>query len=103
MASGKSKLHIYDRKEIAILVLLGLMVAIFAFTLGIHLGKTVNHATAPGLPTDPHVAETTPDRIPERAEFADQEKKIKDTVDEALYDELHDEVGKTGVKLTPGR
>jgi cell division septation protein DedD len=103
MALGKSKLHIYDRKEIAILVLLGLMVAIFAFTLGIHLGKSVNHATLAGQPVDPQVADVAQDRIPERAEFSDQEKNIKDGADQALYDQLHDEVGKTGVKLAPGR
>ena len=37
----KQRFFIYDRKEMGVLLFLGVMVAIFAFTLGVHLGKKV--------------------------------------------------------------
>jgi cell division septation protein DedD len=42
----KQRFFIYDRKEMGVLILLGILVAVFAFTLGVHLGKRVLSAGA---------------------------------------------------------
>ena len=100
----KQRLFIYDRKEMAVLVLLGVMVALFAFTLGVHLGKRV------GPPNLAHVeneaatpVQTEADKLPENPEIAVQASGVPDAVDEGLDKALHDEVAKTGIQLDQAR
>ncbi len=97
----KQRIFIYDRREVAVLVLLGLMVAVFAFTLGVHLGKkigpdqvAVNHQSDHTLP-----AETVDDAVPSRLEMSEQTKDVDDAMDESLNQVLHDEVARSGVKI----
>lgn len=95
----KQRIFIYDRKEMAVLLLLGVMVAVFAFTLGVHLGKRVG-GKAPGAPA----AETAPvatiaDKTPDGKDLADQTKNAAQAADDTLDQSLHDEVQKTGLKL----
>ncbi|MCC7442843.1 MAG: SPOR domain-containing protein [Bdellovibrionales bacterium] len=99
----RSRFFVYDRKEMVLLILLGVAVALFAFTLGIHLGKTVGEGARSAQ--EPPVALLTPgqDRVPTRPDFAEQEKKVAGAADETLFQELHDEVGKSGVQLNPPR
>lgn len=99
----KARLFIYDRREIAVLILLGVMVALFAFTLGVHLGKRVHPHALGVVPRDTRSAETVPDQIPNRQELTEQGKAAPQAGDEALTQALHDEVSKTGVKLDTPR
>lgn len=99
----KQRLFIYDRKEIMILVILGLTVTAFAFTLGVHLGKRVGPKNVATHPGDAVPAETMPDQIPNRQELVEQAKGIPQAIDESLNQALHDEVAKTGIKLDTPR
>lgn len=94
----KHRVFIYDRKEMGILTLLAILVAAFAFTLGVHLGKRV------GFKGNAHVSDvdsvaTAPDKIPDRQEIQEQTKGAQQAVDESLNQALHDEVARTGIKL----
>jgi cell division protein FtsN len=95
----KQRVFIYDRKEMGILTLLGVMVAVFAFTLGVHLGKKVGGTTKAANPA----AETAPvatvnDQVPEPREISEQAKGAEQAATDALRETLEDEVEKTGVK-----
>lgn len=100
----KQRLFIYDRKEMVVLILLGVAVAFFAFTLGIHLGKRVppKPTTVAQQPEAAPVA-TVPDQTPNRQEFQEQSKNVAQAVDESLSQSLHEEVQRTGIKLDTPR
>ena len=99
----KQRIFIYDRREVAVLVLLGLMVAVFAFTLGVHLGKKVGEG-GPAIASNEKgkqviTADTIDDTVPTRLEMSEQSKGVDVAIDESLNQVLHDEVARTGVKL----
>jgi cell division protein FtsN len=106
----KRQFLIYDRKEIGVLFLLGITVAVFAFTLGVHLGKRVGGdkkvatETGSGTSTLPVVNDS-----PSKEEMGETDKKDSVTISQASADDqnlgqvLHDEVVKTGVKMDSPR
>jgi cell division septation protein DedD len=98
----KQRLFIYDRKEMGILILLAVMVTVFAFTLGVHLGKKVEIHQA-GVAADPNapvpLAATAPDELPNRQDLTEQGKGAPHAADESLNQAIHDEVTRTGVRL----
>ncbi len=81
-----------------VLILLALMVSVFAFTLGVHLGKRVG-LKLPGAGGDTHAAATVGDELPNRQELTEHGKGVQQAVEESLNQTLHDEVGRTGIKL----
>lgn len=95
----KQRFFIYDRKEMGVLLLLGVMVAIFAFTLGVHLGKRVGSHTLAAAPADADSVPTVPDKIPNRQELTEQSKGAQQAADESLNQALHDEVARTGIQV----
>jgi cell division septation protein DedD len=99
----KHHLFIYDRKELGVLVLLGVMVAVFAFTLGVHLGKRVGVGGRLAPAPEATTAITSPDQLPNRQEFQEQSKAAQQAVDESLNQALHDEVARTGIKMDAPR
>ena len=101
--SQKQRLFIYDRKEMGILVLLGAMVALFAFTLGIHLGKQVGGKTSLTAPEDAKPVATLPDQVPDKNELNEQGKGVAQAVDQTLTHSLKEEVERTGVALQTPR
>jgi cell division septation protein DedD len=101
---GKPRLFIYDRKEMAVLTLLGVMVALFAFTLGVHLGKRVNPARiATGESHDTLPAGTVTDKVPEPVDLNEQQKNALGAVEDSMRKALHEEVARTGIKLEQPR
>lgn len=84
-----------------VLILLGAMIAVFSFTLGIHLGKKI----APILTGDEHKTpniDGANDAVPSREEIADQTKGRTPLVPEVagtLEDSLKKEVQENGLKL----
>lgn len=97
----RRKLFIYDKKEVGVLILLGIGVALFAFTMGVHLGKQVSpkpievvtdHAVSP--PIDP-----APQGAPNRIEVSEEQKHVETAVEETLDQSLRDEVAKTGLQV----
>jgi len=96
---NRQRFYIYGRKEVGVLLLLGTVVAIFAFTLGVHLGKKVG-LEGPGTPTgEAEPLGTTGDKTPGNQELAEQQKNVQEAAEETLNQSLHDEVAKRGVKL----
>lgn len=95
----KHHVFLYDRKEIYVLVLLGIMIAVFAFTLGVHLGKKVGGKEGAAHLQDHAAIETSQDELPNRVEIAEQSRGVNEATDQALNRALHDEVAKTGIKL----
>src|SRR5687768_1489129 len=99
----RQKLFIYDRKEMAVLVLLGIMVALFAFTLGVHLGKRVGSGTLADHADEVKAAQTVADALPDRQDFVEHGDGVATAVDETLNQALHEEVARTGIKLDTPR
>jgi cell division protein FtsN len=96
----RSPFFIYSRKEMMVLVTLGITILSFAFTLGIHMGKRIGGtaSVADGDEITP-LAERAEDEIPDATEFTEQMKNAIPAAEDALTRTLHDEVGRTGVKL----
>lgn len=98
----RSRFFIYDRREVLALILLFTVVAAFAFTLGVHLGKVAGspmtqvRLQANGMTS---VVETVPDKFGNRQEFQDQIKGVHQAAEEALTLALQEEVSRTGLKL----
>jgi cell division septation protein DedD len=99
----KRRVFIYERREFALLLVIGVAVALFAFTLGVHLGKRVvspNSVSGTLEPkTDPSVLPSVADAIPDRREVLEQQKGVTPAVEEALEKSLHEEVVKTKIRL----
>ena len=90
----KQRLFIYDRREVVILVTLGLTVATFAFTLGVHLGKKVtSHSLNSPTAEVPQTA-TLQDNLPNKQELTEQARSAQAAADEELSHTLHEEVEK---------
>jgi cell division protein FtsN len=98
----KQRIFIYDRREMGVLILLGVMVAVFAFTLGVHLGKKARVREAGAGKDSPAVA-TVPDQSPNHQEIAEQAKGTQAAAESVLTDSLHEEVQKTGIHLDTPR
>jgi len=99
----KQRLFIYSRREMGVLVLLGVLIATFAFTLGVHLGKRVGPKASVSSATFPATVPTVEDEIPNPQEFAEHLKGTHHAADESLDQSAHDEVARTGLKLEVGR
>lgn len=102
---SKRRLFIYDRKEVGVLILLGVGVALFAFTLGVHLGKQVvpkpMETIGEAKPTEPLT--TAEVQAPNRVDVSTEVKNIPGAVDETLDQSLRDEIAKTGMKVEKSR
>lgn len=99
----KQRLFIYDRREVVILVTLGLMVAAFAFTLGVHLGKKVTTKALTSATAEVPQTPTLQDNLPNRQELTEQARNAQQAADDELSHTLHEEVEKTGIKLKTPR
>ena len=99
----KQRFFIYDRKEMGVLLLLGLMVAVFAFTLGVHLGKRVAPKPDVSSTHQAEAVETLPDQVPNRQELTEQGKGAQQAADESLNESLKEEVDRTGLRLDTAR
>lgn len=100
---AKSRLFIYDRKEMSVLILLGIMVALFAFTLGVHLGKRVGPRGVVATAPEAKPLQTQADEVPNRQVLTEQAKGTDHAVEETMNQETHDEVSRTGIKLDTPR
>lgn len=103
MEDQKQRFFIYDRKEMGVLLLLGSTVAVFAFTLGVHLGKRIGPKGYVAANGDAESLGTIGDKTPGRQDLNEQAKGAQQAADEALNQALHDEVGRTGIKLDAPR
>ncbi|MDR3607349.1 MAG: SPOR domain-containing protein [Oligoflexia bacterium] len=104
----KPRFFIYDRREVAVLVLLGLMVAVFAFTLGVHLGK---HAgiknSAPQVAENGHKTEaaTEPSQpaTPTQEEIDNRIRARPPAPADVVHQATQEEVARTGIGLDSPR
>jgi len=99
--SQRSRLLIYERKEVILLGVLSLLVAVFAFTFGIHLGKRVppkgKPATHDGSAVG-HVNQIS-DQEPTRAEAQEKVPEAKAVAGQILDQTLKEEVSSSGLQL----
>jgi cell division protein FtsN len=102
----KQKLFIYDRKEMIVLLLLGVVVSAFAFTLGVHLGKRVTPPLSEQMAQKEAQEEqgtealpATEEALPDQAELNDKAAQAARVADAAMEDTLKDEVNKTGIQV----
>lgn len=87
-----------------VLLLLAVLVATFAFTLGVHLGKrVVPKPLVEHQAPEARSVETTVDSVPSRHELQELTKAANQGLDETLSQSLHDEVARTGIKLDSPR
>ena len=80
----KAKIFIYERREMTVLLILGVLVAFFAFTLGVHLGKEVGGAPQIHTPADPALATPVDDKLAPRQELSEQSRVAPKVADEVL-------------------
>jgi len=117
MTDGQKKLFVYDRREMGMLLLLLVGLAVFAFTLGVHLGKKVSGGLSSesqdhGATTSVSTPHGSPDagahsdplkpaaqRPEDRGALLDATQGLAPIEKEALSQELRDEVVRTGLKL----
>jgi|GEM_PF-1264695 len=101
----KRRLFIYDRREVGILILLGVGVALFAFTLGVHLGKQVvpKAIETAGEPKTSESLTAGESQAPSRVEISGEVKNVPAAADETLDQSLRDEIAKTGMKVDKTR
>jgi cell division protein FtsN len=98
----KARFFIYDRKEVAILVLLAVMVAAFAFTLGVHLGKRAGGKNLVTSSTEnDHKSDLEPAKaaIPTDEELQARIRAQPPATTDLLNQATHEEVARTGIKL----
>lgn len=100
---NKQRLFIYDRKEIIVLFLIVVMAGVFAFTLGVHLGKRVGPKGMMATSNETPLATTLQDKLPNRQELDEQGQGSQQAIQETLSQELHNEVTRTGLKLEDQR
>jgi cell division septation protein DedD len=97
------RLFVFGRKELLMLFMIGFMISVFTFTLGIHYGKHVGNRIWVGSNDSVPLVTTLPDQIPDRQELAEQGKGAQRAVVETLHHDLQAEVIKTGIKLSTPR
>jgi hypothetical protein len=99
--SQRSRLLIYERKEVVLLGILTLLVAVFAFTFGIHLGKRVPPRTKPVAADGSSVGQVSQisDQAPTRAEAQEKVVEANAATGQILDQELKEEVGSAGLQL----
>lgn len=93
------KLHIYDRREVFTFLALFFMGSVFAFTLGIHLGKRIGRSSSSGEVKETPLIGSVPDKVPSRQELTEQGKGVERTIEETLTLNLKEEVTHSGIKL----
>jgi len=97
----RSRLLVYERKEVVLLGILSILVALFAFTFGIHLGKRVPPKSRPAAAEGSAAGWVNPisDQAPTRAEAQDKVPEAATGAAEAADRELEAEVERTGIHL----
>lgn len=93
------KIFIHSRKEMLILIVLGLMIALFSFTMGVHLGKRIAPKAHKEEAVEIHPAQTMPDALPNRQDLTEQGKGLPQATEEALQQSLKDEVDKAKIHM----
>lgn len=99
----KQRIFLYERKEILILGVLACLVALFSFTLGVHLGKKVTPAKSTSAPSTQVAIEGGRDAVPSNLELQEQQKLQQGAIDESLQKNLQKEVGTTGIRTDISR
>jgi hypothetical protein len=99
----KQRIFLYERKEILILGALAGLVALFSFTLGVHLGKKVTTHQGSGAVHSSLTIESGRDTLPSNLELQEQQKLQQDAIDDSLHKNLQKEVGTTGIRTDISR
>jgi len=99
--SQRSRLLIYERKEVVLLGILSVLVAIFAFTFGIHLGKRVPPKGKPASVEGSEVGHVNQisDQAPTRAEAQEKVAAAPGAAAEMMDEAIQAEVAAVGLKL----
>ncbi len=94
----KQHFFLYDRKEMILLVFLGMMISFFTFTLGIHLGKNTRLKKSE---KSPYLDSMHPldDQSPSLTEFTEKGRGIETLLEESLNAELRHEVQSSGIQF----
>lgn len=99
----KTGLFIFEKREVWVLFLLAITVAVFAFILGVHLGKKVGDSQNVAELKDATPAHTADDMVPDRVQLTEQAQGVDQAVTESLNQALHEEVQNAGIKLNVKR
>lgn len=98
----RPKIHIYDRRELGVLFFLAVVVSLFSFTLGIHMGRRAGSETEKAAAAEPVAIAHDVEPPPSSQDLNQQARTAHQVADQALDQTLHDEVMKTGIKLEKG-
>lgn len=96
---------IYDKREVLTFCVLGGVVALFTFTLGLHLGKQISSG-AQGVSQELQEVtqvQTVSDQNPGLREWTYSSEPLQPQVQTILKQRLHDEVVRSKIHLHPPR
>jgi cell division protein FtsN len=97
---SKPRFYIYERKEILILICIGILMAVFFFTLGLHLGKkTISAKSVQKNDQQSYELKTEEDRTPPPEELSEQTPKVGLALEQYAQEALKSEVAETGIVL----
>lgn len=98
---SKSRILIFERKEFLLLLGLAVLVGVFVFTFGVHLGKRVPPRTVrTGEASVPEVNQLA-DHKTTRHDLQDQVLQAQGAADVIADETLRDETAKAGIRLDP--
>lgn len=103
MKPRKPRIYLFDRKEVLALGGVMTLAVLFAFTLGLHLGKRVGPKGMEIQIQEIPLTRAVPDAVPNRVELAEQGKGSEVAADEALTEELEHEVKKLELRVDAAR
>jgi len=100
----KQRFFIYEGRELLLLFVLAIGVSVFAFTLGVHLGKGLPQAElSHSIHQSDSAVETGEEPSPSRYELTEEAKKGDDEAKELLDKKIYSEVLSTGIRLEKER
>ena len=104
LTETKRRLFIYDRNEMIVLLMIIGMLALFSFTLGLHWGKHLGvvHKFSTGA-GDTSLIQTAKEELPTSQELIEEKKVSDQTIEDALSQELHDEVIQSGIRISKSK
>ncbi len=95
----KQTLFIYDRREIIVLFLLGIILILFTFTLGLHFGKRISAKRLTSSTQEISPIESLIEPTPPLQDLINQAENAQQNVEDILDQNLHDEVIRTQTHL----
>ena len=96
----KHVLFIYQRREILVFMSMAMTMTLFAFTLGLHMGKEISiPMDSPAIHVETKPVSTLNDQIPNLQELTAPGEDALENLDQRVTQETRIEIGESGLKV----